>query len=81
MKKIEEFDKNGQVFVIFTKTLFSQNHARTDFFFKNEARRLIFGLVVPLHSFDFIWNMSKILDKIDEMSEILDTICHGSTDF
>ena len=29
---------------------FPQNHAGTDFFFKNEARKLKFGLVVPVYS-------------------------------
>ena len=32
-----------------TKMWFSQNHTSTDFFFKNEARKLKFGLVVPLY--------------------------------
>ena len=46
---LEIFDKICQFWRFFTKTQFSQNHAGTLFVFKNEARKLKFGLVVPLY--------------------------------
>ena len=42
--------KNGQKCPFFTKTSFSQNHAGTDFWYRNDARKLRFGLEVPLDS-------------------------------
>ena len=42
--------KTGKFWLFFTKMRFSQNHAGTDFFFKNDARKLKFGPEVPLNS-------------------------------
>ena len=47
MQKCEKFWRNWSNFGY--KTRFSQNHAGTDFFFKNEARKLKFGLVLSLY--------------------------------
>ena len=49
-KNVRNFDEMGQMLLFFMKTRFSQNHTGTDFFFKNEARMLKFGLVLPLYS-------------------------------
>ena len=46
----EMLTKAIKFWLFFTKTWFSQNHASTDFFFKNKARKLKFVLVVPLYS-------------------------------
>ena len=42
--------KSVKFWLFFTKTQFSQNDGGTGFFFKNEARKLKFGLAVPLYS-------------------------------
>ena len=44
----EILTKSVKFWLFFTKTQFSQNHAATDFFFKNEARKLKFGPGAPL---------------------------------
>ena len=43
--------KIGKIWPIFTKNVFSQTYAVTDSIHKNEARKLKFGLEVPLHGF------------------------------
>ena len=45
----ENFTKSVKFWLFLTKMGFSQNHTGTLFFFKNEARKLTFGLVVPLY--------------------------------
>ena len=40
----------AKFWLFFTKTRFSQNHAGTEFFLKNEARKLKFGPGVPLYA-------------------------------
>ena len=46
----EILTKTGKFWLVFTKMRFSQNHVGTDFFFKNDARKLKFGPGVPLYS-------------------------------
>ena len=41
----------GKIWLIFTKIRFSQSYAATDSIHKNEARKLTFGLEVPLYGF------------------------------
>ena len=41
----------GKIWLIFSKMCFSQNYAVTDSIHKNEARKLKFGLEVPLYRF------------------------------
>ena len=85
----ETLIKIGKIWLIFRKMRFSQNYAGTNSIHKNEARKLKFGLEVPLYVFckcleqvfeflTFFENLPKILDKIGAMSEILDIIMRHS---
>ena len=48
--KISEIStKSIKFWLYFTKTRFSQNHTGTDFFLKNECRKLKFGPDIPLY--------------------------------
>ena len=50
---------------------FSQNHTATYFFFKNEARMLKFGLVVPLYSITIsVEQILEFLIIFGDMSKI-----------
>ena len=54
LTKLGDFiGKNANIWEILAKTVtkiwFCQNQASTDFFFKNEGRKLKFGLVIPIY--------------------------------
>ena len=48
-KNLEISTKSIKFWLFLTKTRFSQNQAGTDFFLKNESRKLKFGPDVPLY--------------------------------
>ena len=50
MHNLNNSDKIYQILAIFRKNLISQNYTGVDFFCKNDAWKLVFGLVVPLNS-------------------------------
>ena len=74
MQKFEKFWQRRWNFGHFSQTWFSQNHAGTDFFFKNDARKLKFEPDVPLNSIlktcgtdfwiiDFFWKHWRFCPK------------------
>ena len=79
---LEFLMKISKIWLISSKVNSLENYAGTDSIPKNEDRKLKFGLEVPMDFqkmlrseiwiFDFFSNMSKILDKIGKMPQILD---------
>ena len=47
--EMQKFEKTVKICLFFKKAWFSQNHAGTDFFFKNEAKKLKFGPGVSVY--------------------------------
>ena len=76
-KNWEILTKTVTFWLFFTKSWFSQIHACTNFFFKNEARKSKFGLLVAVNFWFFleIWLIvSKISDILPILAKIFDVI-------
>ena len=94
-KNTTTFEILTKVWLIFTKMCFSQNYSGTDSVYKNHARKLKFGLEVPLTGlykygrlcpkfwtfWSFCPNFWTYLKKKSKIKKFVPMVCRGYIEY